>query len=252
MHRTRMSVLRSFKALPAAIGLAVMVASCASPAAEAPADRGVLADQPGSAAPGSTAPASPGASTTPPGWKTFTTADESLSFDYPSSWSIRDEAGKAALEGQFVDVLNSEGKQMAALRTNVVTGQVCTAKSPYLAFDSVPMQALAEPGAADSLPPRFVFEGRGDVTALDPLPPTVAAYGITTVPEPTGDVACPIFQLFLWPPSGALFGQAYNSAVNATPGGAGLPYLEKAKLYTETPEYQDIRTMITSLRPAMK
>ena len=29
------------------------------------------------------------------------------------------------------------------------------------------------------------------------------------MPEETGPTACPLFQLFLWPPSGALFGQAY-------------------------------------------
>lgn len=306
MNGTRMSAPRSVMALSAAIGLAVVVASCSPATTEATTDGRALGDQPvstangsatggtysgdtspgssapdgsgpggsepgssapgsavpgvtapgssgpGSSAPGSSAPAGPGASAVPSGWQTFTTSDGTLSFDYPSTWTIQDDAGEAALAGEFVDVLNAEGQPMAALRTNVVTGQVCTERSPYLIFDSEPMQALAESGAADTDVPRFVFEARGDVTEIEPLPPTLAAYGITTAPEPTGDVACPIFQMFLWPPSGALFGQAYRPAVNTTPGDPGLPYLEKARLYAQTPEYQDIRTMITSLRPAAK
>jgi hypothetical protein len=149
-----------------------------------------------------------------------------------------------------VDVVNAAGKQMAALRTNIVTGAECGDQQPYLLIDSEPMQALVEPGAADQAGPRYVFEGRGDVTAAEASPPTYASYGITMMPEETGPTSCPMFQLFLWPPSGALFGQAYDPAKNATPGDPGLPYLEKAKLYATTAEYQDVRKMITSLRPA--
>ncbi|AXJ11827.1 hypothetical protein CFN17_11540 [Arthrobacter sp. PM3] len=200
--------------------------------------------------------AAPGESTTPAGapssssWKTFTTSDGTLSFDYPETWTVKDPAGQAPLGGEFVDVLNAAGKQMAALRTNVVTGAECGDRQPYLLIDSAPMQALAEPGAADRTGPRYVFEGRGDPEAADATPPTIAAYGITMMPEETGTTSCPLFQLFLWPPSGALFGQVYNPAANTTPGDPGLPYLEKAKLYATTPEYQDVRKMITSLRPA--
>lgn len=253
MHRTRTSVPRFCGTLTAAIGLVVMLASCGPTQGDVPGNTGALADQRGSATPQTTngAPASPGDGTTS-GWETFTTSDGTLSFDYPSAWTIRDEAGKAALGGEFVDVLNADGKQMAALRTNVVTGLVCTERVAFQIFDSEPMQALAESGAADRNVPRFVFEARGDATALEPSPPTIAAYGITAVPEPTDAVACPVFHLFLWAPSGALFGQAYNPALNITPGDPGLPYLEKAKLYAGTAEYQDIRTMITSLRPAEK
>jgi len=154
------------------------------------------------------------------------------------------------LGGEFVDVLNAAGKQMAALRTNVVTGAECGDQQPYLLIDSEPMQALTEPGAADQAGPRYVFEGRGDASAVKATPPTYASYGITMMPEETGPTSCPLFQLFLWPPSGALFGQAYDPARNTTPGDPGLPYLEKAKLYATTAEYQDVRKMITSLRPA--
>ena len=183
-------------------------------------------------------------------WKTFTTSDGTLSFDYPAAWSVKDPAGQAPLGGEFVDVVNATGKQMAALRTNIVTGAECGDQQPYLLIDSEPMQALTEPGSADQNGPRYVFEARGDFGAAESSASTLAAYGITMMPPETGPTACPMFQLFLWPPSGALFGQAYNPANNTTPGDPGLPYLEKAKLYATTAEYQDVRKMITSLRPA--
>jgi hypothetical protein len=170
-----------------------------------------------------------------------------LSFDYPPGWTVKDPGG--ALEGDFVDVLNAGGKPMAGLRTNIVTGAECVGKTPYEVYDSEPMVALAEGGGADGGVPRYVFESRGE----DPDPvatrSTIAAYGITMVPEEAGDLACPMFHLFLWPPSGAFFGGTYNPEHNATPGDPALPYLEKARLYASTPEYRDVRTMITSLRP---
>ncbi len=240
-------VPRSAALQTAAAGIALLLAACT------PSGSPVVGSSATTAPPGSDAPpgsVTPPGTATPPGWATFTTSDGTLSFDYPPAWEIRNEAGEAALGGEFVDVVNADGKQMAALRTNIVTGQVCTERYPYLEFDSEPIQALAEPGAADAAVPRFIFEARGDVAAAEPSQTTLAAYGITATPAEPGPLACPIFQLFLWPPSGALFGQAYNPAINTTPGDPELPYLEKARLYATTDEYQDIRKMITSLRPA--
>lgn len=192
------------------------------------------------------------ATTPPSGWHTFTTSDGGLSFDYPVRWKVRDPAGENSLGGEFVEVLNEAGKPMATLRTKVVTGAECMEKYPAQVFDSQPLQALAEGSAADAPVPRFVFEARGSDTAPAATPPTLAGYGITMVPEEAGSTACPMFHLFLWPPSGALFGAAYNPENNTTPGDPSLPYLEKARLYAGTPKYQDIRKMITSLRPAGK
>jgi hypothetical protein len=248
---------RPAAAVSAAVCLALMLVSCRSAAGPIPqppspsAPPGTAAQSP-SAEPG-TASGSGTAGATPPsspGWKTFTTSDGGLSFDFPARWSVRDPAGEMPLAGEFVDVVNEAGKPMASLRTNVVTGAECTEKYPFEVFDSEPLQALAEGGAADAPVPRFVFEARGEGTAPVAVPPTIAAYGITMVPEETGSTACPMFHLFLWPPSGALFGAAYNPENNTTPGDPSLPYLEKARLYAATPEYQDARRMITSLRPA--
>ncbi|MCB5290694.1 hypothetical protein [Arthrobacter sp. SO3] len=208
--------------------------SAASPSATTP------AGSPPSEGPSSEGPAS--------GWETFTTANGELSFDYPAGWTVRDPGG--ALAGDFVDVLNAAGRPMAGLRTNIVTGAECLDKAPYRVYDSAPMFALAESGGGDGGVPRYVFESRGQDAGAVATQSTIAAYGITMVPEEAGDTACPMFHLFLWPPGGAFFGGTYNPENNVTPGDPALPYLEKARLYTSTPEYQDIRKMVTSLRPA--
>lgn len=189
--------------------------------------------------------ASPTASPTDT-WMTYTTTDGQLVFDLPSTWKVQDPAGPVPPNGGvFLEVSNAAGKPMAALRTNVVTGAESTEKLPYLVLDSQPIAALTQGGST----PRFMFETRGDVTASAPSTTTAAAYGITSVPAPTGDRAYPIFHFFSWPPSGAMFGAGYSPDNNVTPGDPALPYLEKAKKYAETAEYQDIKRMITSLRP---
>jgi len=116
---------------------------------------------------------------------------------------------------------------------------------PYSILDSQEMTALTQNGAV----PRYVFGTRGNAEDPGPADTQGAAYGIVTGPVPTGDSACYMFHFFLWPPNSAMFGAFYNPANNVTPGDSTLPYLEKAKRYAETPEYRDIRRMITSLRP---
>lgn len=240
------------------MGLVLLLAGCGAPASPG---GGAGSPATGSASSGSgaatttasplttgtvTPPASVPA-TIPSDWKTFTTSD-GLSFDYPPDWTARDPGGD--LEGAFVDVTNAAGKPMAELRTNIVTGAECVEQYPYQVYDAQDLPALAQQGAADRGVPRYVFESRGDGTGVDAARTTTAAYGITMLPAETGALACPMFHLFLWPPSGALFGSTYDPANNSTPGAVSLPYLEKAKLYAGTEEYRAIRTMITSLRPA--
>jgi hypothetical protein len=180
-------------------------------------------------------------------WTTYTTAAGDLAFDLPSTWSIRDPAGELAEGGgAFAEVTSEDGRLLATLRTNMATGSTCMEKYPYSVLESQEMPQLAQYGTV----PRYTFETRGNDAAAGPPDTPAAAYGITTAPLPEGDSACYIFHFFNWPPNAATFGAFYNPELNLTPGDPSLPYLEKAKLYAGTPEYADIKRMITSLRPA--
>ncbi|WP_309484092.1 hypothetical protein [Pseudarthrobacter sp. NS4] len=170
-----------------------------------------------------------------------------MAFDYPSAWSVQDPAGELPEGGgAFAEVTNEAGRPLATLRTNMATGSICTEKYPFSEFESQELPALARNGDV----PRYVFETRGDASTPGPADTPAAAYGITTVEAPPGDSACPIFHFFTWPPTAAMFGAFYSPDNNRTPGGESLPYLEQARKYMDTTEYQNIRRMITSLRPA--
>lgn len=182
--------------------------------------------------------------TLPEGWKTFTTSDGTLAFDLPSVWTVRDPAGQTPQGGGvFVEIRNPAGKSLATLRTNMVVGAECFKKQPYGMYDSEPLPALKQAGST----PRFTFESWQDDTATDPARMTVLDYGITSAPEPAGPTACPIFHFFNWPPSGAMFGGIYDP-FDTTPGNP--PNVDTPEAYMGTPEYKNIRAMITSLRPA--
>jgi hypothetical protein len=143
-------------------------------------------------------------------------------------------------------VSSEDGRLLATLRTNMATGSTCTERYPYSVLESQDMPQLAQYGTV----PRYTFETRGNDVAAGPPDTPAAAYGITTAPLPEGDSACYMFHFFNWPPNAATFGAFYNPELNLTPGDPSLPYLEKARLYAGTPEYADIKRMITSLRPA--
>jgi hypothetical protein len=251
---------RSGGLLPTMILVSVVLAGC-GPQAGPP-----TATTPAATAttPATSAAPSPSVTSTPPdgkatttatakppaegaAWMTFTTADGQLAFDLPAEWNVRDPAGELPEGGgAFAEVTNEAGKPLATLRTNMATGSTCMEKYPFSEFESQELPALAQDGDV----PRYVFETRGDATAPGPADTPAAAYGITTVEAPTGGSACPIFHFFTWPPTAAMFGAFYNPENNVTPGAGSLPYLEQARKYMDTAEYQDIRRMITSLRPA--
>ena len=89
------------------------------------------------------------------------------------------------------------------------------------------------------------------MTTPDPVATqsTIAAYGITMVPEESGDTGVPDVPPVPVAAERRLLRRDVQPGEQRHAGGAALPYLEKAKLYASTPEYQDIRKMITSLRP---
>ncbi len=241
----------SASAVPAACVLAFLLTGCgpqAGPPTTASASPSASATSvTASATPtGTGSPSATGTAPASAAWKSYTTADGRLTFDLPAAWSVRDPAGELPEGGgAFAEVTNQAGKPMASLRTNMATGSTCLERFPYSVLESQELAALAQSGAA----PRYVFETRGNGTQPGPADTPAAAYGITSVPAPTGDSACAIFHFFTWPPNAAMFGAFYNPENNETPGDAFLPYLEKAKLYAATPEYQDIKRMVTSLRP---
>jgi hypothetical protein len=197
-----------------------------------------------------TAAGTPSATATAPAsaaWTSFTTADGELTFDLPAAWSVRDPAGELPEGGgAFAEVTNQAGKPLATLRTNMATGSTCMERFPYSVLESQELPALTQNGTA----PRYIFETRGDDAMPGPADTPAAAYGIQTSQLPSGDSACAIFHFFTWPPTAAMFGAFYSPENNVTPGAESLPYLEQAKKYAQTDEYQDIKRMITSLRPA--
>lgn len=191
-------------------------------------------------APSASAPASAA-------WTSYRTADGQLTFDHPAAWSVKDPAGELPEGGgAFAEVTNQAGRPLATLRTNMAVGSTCLDRYPYSVLESEELPLLAQGGAA----PRFVYETRGNDAAPGPADTPAAAYGITSVPAPTGDSASCIFHFFNWPPTAAMFGAYYNPDNNVTPGAGSLTYLEQARKYADTDEYRDIRRMITSLRPA--
>jgi hypothetical protein len=189
-----------------------------------------------SSAPGTPAP-------TAANWQTFKTPDGKLQFDYPAEWKVKDRSTEAPAGAVFLEVLNAGGKSLATLRTKVATGSECTQRIPYSVLDFVPVPALAQQGAT----PNFIFELRLYPAEKDPKKANVMAYGISSAPKPSGPDACPIFHFFTWPPSGASFGGVYDP-FDTTPGNE--PNVDTPEAYLDTAEYQNIRKMVTSLRPA--
>ncbi|MEV7573381.1 hypothetical protein AB0P28_09820 [Pseudarthrobacter sp. NPDC089323] len=242
---------RSGGLVPALILVGAAVAGCgpqAGPPAASPTTTAASASPTPSATSSPTETASPAPATTTRGsLKTFTTADGQLAFDLPATWSVRDPAGELPEGGgAFAEVTNEAGRPMATLRTNMATGSTCLEKYPYEVLESQELPALAQDGET----PRFIYETRGNTATPGPADTPAAAYGIVSVPAPTGEMACPMFHFFTWPPTAAMFGAFYNPENNRTPGAESLPYLEQARRYMDTTEYQNIRRMITSLRPA--
>ena len=238
-------------AVSAAFCAALLLSGCGSPTA-APPTTPAPTTPPGtttssaaasgpatSETPSSVATSAPAPTTTAPaGWKLYTTADGTLTFDYPAAWSVKEVNGAAALVSDY-------GKTMATLRTRVGAGPACKTKSQFMVYDSAPIPALAQSGVA----PRFSYEARVNATPADPAKPNTFAYGITAAPEPTVTEACPISHVFPWPPKSASFGGSYDP-FDTTPG---KPlHVDTPEAYKDTTEYKNIKQAMTSLRPAGK
>ena len=171
MHRSAPSAI----AVSGAFCLTFLLVACgppaSSPSTSSPAATATSTASPSSTSASPSATASTTASATPEaGWKTYTTSD-GLTFDYPEDWKLTDAAGEAAPGGVFVNITNTNGKNLASLRTNMVTGSECTEKQPFGVYESVPVPALEQGGMV----PRYTFETRTDTTPTDPKLMTVFA-----------------------------------------------------------------------------
>lgn len=247
-HRASLGTIGS-----AAFCAAVLLSGCGAPAS-APSTNPPTIDAPSSSSPqGTTSSAgtagapptegSPSAApastvTPPPGWKSHTTADGTLTFDYPATWTVKEAGGAAALVSDY-------GKTMATLRTQAGPAPACTTKVPFMAYDSATVPALARSGVV----PRFAYEARINPGAADPAKAQTFAYGITSAPKPTGAAACPFAQSFTWPPGTASFGGVYDP-FDTTPGKP--MHVDTPEVYMSTGEYKIIRQALLSLRPAGK
>lgn len=235
----------------AAFCAAVLLSGCGSPAA-GPASSAPASMSPGTTSASATASASPTAespspssssapsstTTAPAGWKSYTTPDGTLTFDYPATWSVKVTGSAAALVSDY-------GKTMATLRTQAGPAPACSTKSQFMAYDSAPIPALTQSGVT----PRFAYEARVDSAAADPSKAQTYAYGITSAPKPTGTEACPFAQSFTWPPNTASFGGIYDP-FDTTPGKP--MHVDTPEVYKDTAEYKIIRQALLSLRPAGK
>lgn len=239
----------SGRSISAALCVAVLLAACTAPSGPrtSSSDAGSASARSETGFPSPSEPdatAAPAASAEPE-WKTFTTSDGRLMFDYPSYWTIKDRDREAAPGGSFVEIMSGAGKSIATLRTNLAIGPPqCTEKYSYSLMDSEDLPALAQGGVN----PYFVFERRA-TPGMDPSKPAAMAYGITSTPLPSGRSACPIHQFFTWPSGVATFGGAYDP-LDTTP--SNTPNVNVHEAYTGTDEYDAIRATIMSLRPAEK
>jgi hypothetical protein len=233
--------------------VAALLSACGAPAGPTPTSPTMPSVPPLTSAPGSSgaidgAPTEPPSSSATPDprasdWQTLKTPDGKLQFDHPAEWTVKDRSAEATAGAVFLEVLNEHGKSLATLRTNVPTGSECPQRIPYQVLDFVPVPALAQQGVT----PNFIFELRLYPSEKDPAKANVMAYGLSSAPKPAGPDACPISQFFTWPPGGASFGGVYNP-FDTTPGNE--PNIDTPEAYLETSEYQDIKKMIMSLRPA--
>ena len=87
-------------------------------------------------------PATSDAATPPPApgvWRTFTSADGKVSFDYPGSWSVSTPAGAAGSGDVDVDVSDEAAVVVASLHLGPYggLGGACQGAVPYTVLDSV-------------------------------------------------------------------------------------------------------------------
>lgn len=211
------------------------------------------------AAPPATSAAPPAAATSsstpvPPAeeWKTFTSGNGKVSFDYPAQWTVTSPPGAAAAPAVDVDVADESGLVVASLHYGPSggIGGACQGPVPYRVLDSVELALPYNQAAADTITPRFTFR------ALLETGRVTASYGITSSAAGRDGTTCMFYNVVSGPPESPLYSFADAFQVNAggpeevagRKGAKTFPSLDAARAYMGTAEYRNAKRMITSLK----
>ncbi|WP_090956668.1 hypothetical protein [Arthrobacter sp. ov118] len=182
-------------------------------------------------------------------WRTFTSADSKVSFDYPASWRVSDAAGGSG--GIDVDVANEADVVVASLHVGPSggLGGACQGDVPYTVLDSVEVDLPHQP-AKGTVTPRFAFR------ALQEPNRVTASFGLTDTPAGHNGTTCMFYNVVTGPSEWPLFSFADAFQVRAGgseddpmhKGAKTFPSLDAARAYMKTPDYLNAKRMITSLK----
>jgi hypothetical protein len=181
-------------------------------------------------------------------WKRFVSADGSISFEFPAEWSVQ-QPQTTNPDYPAVDavVKDQTGKQMASLHFGAPggIGGGCANRVPYAVLDSVELALPYNAAASDVITPRFTFR------ALLEGDKVTASYGITSSTAGVDGKSCMFYNVVSGPTESQLYSFADTFQVNAGSAGTAntktFGSLEEARAYMQTPEYLNVKRMITSL-----
>lgn len=184
-------------------------------------------------------------------WRTFTSADAKVSFDYPGSWSVSAPAGAAGSGEVDVDVADESAVVVASLHLGPYggLGGACQGAVPYTVLDEVDVDLPYQPSKG-SVTPRFAFR------ALQETGGVTASYGLTSTLAGQDGTTCMFYNVVNGPPEEPMysFADAFLVRVGGPEevpnrkGAKTFPSMDAARAYMQTPEYVNAKRMITSLK----
>ena len=184
-------------------------------------------------------------------WRTFTSDDAKVSFDYPAVWSVSTPAGAAGSGAVDVDVANEDAVVVASLHFGPSggLGGACQGPVPYEVLDTVEVNLPYQPSKG-SVTPRFAFR------ALQEANHVTASYGLTSTLAGQGGTTCMFYNVVNGPAESPMY--SFADAFQVTVGGSEeapnrkgaktFPSMDAARAYMQTPEYSNAKRMITSLK----
>uniref|UniRef100_UPI00046260C6 hypothetical protein n=1 Tax=Arthrobacter sp. TB 26 TaxID=494420 RepID=UPI00046260C6 len=184
-------------------------------------------------------------------WRTFTSPDGKVSFDYPGSWSVSAPAGAAGSGDVDVDVADESAVVVASLHLGPYggLGGACQGAVPYTVLDVVEVALPYQPSKG-SVTPRFAFR------ALQETGGVTASYGLTSTLAGRDGTTCMFYNVVNGPPESPMysFADAFQVSVGGPEevpnrkGAKTFPSMDAARAYMQTPEYVNAKRMITSLK----